>query len=409
MCKKLLVSLVSDQTVPNVQLIKQLRKNEGNEIYYLFITTEGMEGKGTRSWIQNACNISEKYSEKIMVDQFSFSDIKAKLENQDFTGYDKILVNLTGGTKIMTLVASDFFKTKSADIYYVTGRDNEYIKVFPKEEKKKKFEVSVSLEEYLKAYGFNFEKGTPSGNAEKTTETIFKKFCELNIMEYTKAIREINSHRGKTLNYEENGIVSEFLNAIDYNPGETGSLSKKETKYLSGDWFEEYIGTKIKKELKLSDDNIFISTELTKSSAQHVTNDINKLLGENEQNTLPGRNEIDVMFMYNNTFYSIECKTSIIAYRTIQNQQGDITEKEYNILGETIYKSDSLKGRFGLFAKTSILTLTDFKEYCGEDNNKKTQMQGVIDRANLSNIKLIDKTLLKDHESELHTLLGIKI
>lgn len=409
MSKTLLVSLVSDQTIPNVQLIKQLGNNETD---YFFITTKGMENKGTRVWIENACKIPGEKIKKIEVNQFSFSDIKTKLNQYDFSQYEKILVNLTGGTKIMTLVASDFFKSIKADIYYITGQNNEFIKIFPEEEDSiKTFKYSASLQEYLTAYGFSLKKSTPSGISFEQTEKIFKAFCTINIMDYNTAVQLINSNRNRKIDEKKFDIVSDFLDAIEYTPIHSKYLTKEETKYLSGDWFEEYIGLKIKEELDLTNDNIFISTELEKESSQTVRNDTALLLGEKSESKLNKKNEIDVMFMYNNKFYSIECKTSIIAYRPRQ-KNNEIIEKSYNILGETIYKSDSLAKRFGLFADTSILTLTDFKEYCeskdlGEHNNKISEMEEIINRANLSNIKLIDKNLLTSGKP-LYELIGIK-
>ena len=52
-----------------------------------------------------------------------------------------------------------------------------------------------------------------------------------------------------------------------------------------------------------------------------------------------------------------------------------------NILGETIYKVDYLKNRFGLKAKSVILTLTSFNHYVTEPgnpverNNRTKQME----------------------------------
>ncbi len=396
--KNILVSLVSDQTIPNVQLIKQIKDQITD---YFFVTTKGMEEKGTRSWIENACHIS---GEKIEVNQFSFSDMKDKLSKYDFDKYDKIYVNLTGGTKIMTLVAYDFFKNIGADIYYITGLENEFIKIFPaKKNNISTFSDSTSLEEYLTAYGFSIKRSQLSGIPYEQTEKIFTAFCRINISEYIDAIRLIISKRGKTLKNEDFNNVSEFLKVIEYEPKESNCLSKEETKYLSGDWFEEYIGIRIKKELNLSDENIFISTELTKALSQKVKNDASVLLGEVSGKALNNTNEMDVMFMYNNKFYSIECKSSIVAFRTIQ-QNGNFIEKPYNILGETIYKSDSLAKRFGLYANTAILTLTDFVDYCknndeGIHKTKIREMEEIINRANLSNIKLIDKNLLINSES----------
>lgn len=393
MDKILLVSLISDQTIPNVQLIKQLKDQVTD---YFFVTTNGMENKGTRSWIENACQIS---GEKIIVNEFSFSDIEAKLSGHDFDKYDKIIVNLTGGTKIMTLVAYDFFKNRGADIYYVTGQNNEYIRLFPvKKDNTSAFSNPVTLEEYLTAYGFTINRSPLSGISFEQTEMIFKKFCEIDIMDYVDAVRYVNARRGKTIVGDNYGRVEGLLQAIGYESMDAGCLSKVETKYLSGDWFEEYIGLRLKTELELSDNDIFISTELEKAQSQRVKNDAEVLLGEVSETETNNKNEMDVMFMYNNIFYSIECKSSIIAYRTIQ-RNGEITEKPYNILGETIYKSDSLARRFGLFANTTIMTLTDFIEYCkdndpGNHKNKVREMEGIINRANLSNIKLIEKKML---------------
>ncbi len=396
--KNILVSLVSDQTIPNVQLIKQIKDQITD---YFFVTTKGMEEKGTRSWIENACHIS---GEKIEVNQFSFSDMKDKLSKYDFDKYDKIYVNLTGGTKIMTLVAYDFFKNIGADIYYITGLENEFIKIFPaKKNNISAFSDSTSLEEYLTAYGFSIKRSQLSGIPFEQTEKIFTAFCRINISEYIDAIRLIISKRGKPLKNEDFNNVSEFLKVIEYEPKESNCLSKEETRYLSGDWFEEYIGIRIKKELNLSDENIFISTELKKALSQKVKNDASILLGEVSGKALNNTNEMDVMFMHNNKFYSIECKSSIVAFRTIQ-QNGEFIEKPYNILGETIYKSDSLAKRFGLYANTAILTLTDFVDYCknndeGIHKTKIIEMEGIINRANLSNIKLIDKNLLINSKS----------
>ena len=403
MGKTLLVSLVSDQTIPNVQLIKQLKDYVTD---YFFVTTQEMENKGTRSWIENAGGVS---GDRIKVEQFSFSDMEQKLSDCNFEDYDKIIVNLTGGTKTMTLVAYEFFKNLGAEIYYVTGVNNEYIKIFPvKRNNVATFSDSATLEEYLTAYGFSIKRSPLSGISFEQTEKIFNAFCTIDVMNYVDAIRLINSKRDKALKNDAFNKISGFLNVIGYVPKTAGCLSKEETKYLSGDWFEEYVGLRIKKELNLSDKDIFISTELEKSLSQKVKNDALHLLGEVSEAESNNKNEMDVMFMYNNKFYSIECKSSIVAFRTVQ-KNGKYIEKPYNILGETIYKSDSLARRFGLYANTAIFTLTDFVEYCKDDDlgrhkNKVREMEEIINRANLSNIKLIDKKQLMYSDSLFNLL-----
>jgi len=73
-------------------------------------------------------------------------------------------------------------------------------------------------------------------------------------------------------------------------------------------------------------------------------------------------------------------------------------------LGETIYKSDSIKNKFGLFAQSYICTLTNFAEYVdsgnlNDTNNKKRKMEELINRASLSRVSIIDGNMLSQKES----------
>jgi hypothetical protein len=390
----LLVSLISDQTIPNVLLINEFRKQVSD---YLFITTKIMEDKGIRKWIENTCEIDGSIVE---VNQFSFQDIEAKLNDYDFDSFEKIIVNLTGGTKVMTLIAYDFFKRIGADIYYITGNENEYIKIFPvKKQNQLYFKEKVLLSDYLHSYGFNFEIKASSGISFEQSNEIYSAFLSKDLTPHINAIKFIQSKRAKKVNEDDFSRIDSYLSAINYKPIKYNKLSEAETKYLSGEWFEEYIGQKLKKELDLSDNDIFIGATIKKETPFYSKNNTVQLLGEQAVSSIDDfNNEMDVMFMYKNKFYYIECKTSIIAFKPIL-KNGISQEKEYNILGETIYKSDSLKNRFGLYSKTFIITLTDFKKYClnkdsAIQNNKTRAMEEVIDRANISQIKLIDKSML---------------
>ena len=111
--------------------------------------------------------------------------------------------------------------------------------------------------------------------------------------------------------------------------------------------------------------------------------------------------------MFNGNIYIIECKSSIIDVKEVEiEKNGQITKKmkEDNILGETIYKSDSIKNKFGLFAKSYICTLTNFSDYVNngtlnETNNKKRKMEELINRASLSKVSIIDGNMLSKNES----------
>jgi len=399
MSKTLLVSLVSDQTIPNVQLIKEFKEQVTD---YLFITTKKMEEKGMREWIKNTCDISDQ---NLSVNEYSFDDINSKLHSFDFDEYEKVVVNLTGGTKVMTMVAEDFFKSIGADIFYVTGKNNEYIRVFPKKAKSVfVFEQKITLAEYLTAYGFSFSESKPMFSINEAEPIVELFSSDERIQANIEAIRFINvqRNRNKGVKNENFGMVKSFLDEIHF-PYQNDQLTAAEVKYLSGEWLEEYVGLRVKEELNLSDEEIFIGTDIYKEVGNSKEkNNAQSLLGQNaELNNADSKNEMDVMFMYQGRFYSIECKSSIIAYKTIVDKEGNPVDKPYNILGETIYKSDSLKNKFGLFPQTTILTLTDFQSYwesasdkC-QQNNKMREMENLINRANLSNIKLVDRKMVE--------------
>jgi hypothetical protein len=409
--KSLLVSFVSDQTLPNVQFIKEL---EGRVSDYLFVTTEEMERKGTLGWIKNAAKI--KSLEPIVVDQFSIDDITAKLSKLDYTIYNKVIVNLTGGTKSMTIASYDFFKEKGAEIYYLTGRNYEVIKLFPGEKKDRySLNTRITLNEYLTAYGFKITPNLASKISFDQTERIFQKYINGGFEEHKEALGFLRRRRNKTVRDIEVCNVSSFLECIGFKTDDN-RLSSQQVNYLTGEWFEEYIGGRIKRELNLPDSDILLGAKIRKNLAPNEElNSIKELLGDDSPVESTPLNEIDVMFMWNGKFHVIECKTSIISSHQGTKQKKDkkgtpildkkgspieeITSKSTNILGDTIYKSDALKTKFGLFAKSYIFTLTDFKEYASKEHNNANQMIDLLNRATISKVKVVGKEQLLNTQS----------
>lgn len=397
--KQLLISLVSDQTIPNVQIIKEFGNSETD---YKFLLTKGMQRKGIVQWIVDATQIKD--FQDIFVDEYSVADIENELQKIDYSEYSRIIVNLTGGTKMMVLSVFDFFRNKqNTEMYYVTGIGNAYQKIVDRGCEQNVFSCSISLEEYLKSYGFSIKKAQPSGNSLEQTEKIYNHYINGDFSRYTDSLNFLRERRGKVITDTDFVTIKDFLETIEYYPAKEGTLSKLETKYLTGEWFEEYIGAKIKCDLELTDNQILVGTQIRKDvPLRQELNSVPTLLGLEEKEEGLG-NEMDVMFVKDNRFYVIECKTSIIA--TISKPRRNKDEKEQqlmdntikeekNILGETIYKSDALRTKFGLFAKSYIFTLSDLKQYVANDNNKAKHMSDLLKRASLSNIKIVDRGLL---------------
>jgi hypothetical protein len=376
MKKKVLVSLISDQTIPNVELIKEFSSEIGK---YLFISTKKMQDK--LEWIIKSTNIDEY--DVIEVDAFDAVDIESKLKERHF-GDEEIILNITCGTKLMSLIVNDFFRNLNAIIYYVTGHDSTYIKLHPnKGQRKFKLENKISLNEYLTAYGFEIKESVPFKDLD-CAQKIFNFYIGANKTDIKHIFEPIRIRRGRKMLIDSDNLIS-FLKKTEYNVEK--ELSKKDTKYLSGDWLEEYIYYKIKNELNLSDNEITTGLNIKK------------------QNT---PNEIDIIFIYNHSLYIIECKTSILDKRTIKKIRAGVEveeEKDINLLPEVLYKSDALRSDFGLFANTSVLTLEEIKN---KDDTPIDSCKIHFDRAKLSNIKIISKRDLVQDLVSFKILLNIK-
>lgn len=368
----LLVSLLSDQTIPNIQLINEFRENTTN---YLFISTKGMETKGIRHWIINSCKIDPStILEPIIVDQFSFDDIEQKLDLFPFEQYEKIIVNLTGGTKVMTLAAFDFFKDFGADIYYLTGSDDVLIKLAPGRKKKiEKLRTQVNLEQFFQGYGFEIKETTTSSVSEAYTKRFFEMYTSGLVPSFNNILGLLREKRGSRITdlASINGL-NDFLIKIGFPLNANGELSKHEIKYLTGEWFEEFISNKLAHELNLSSDQIKTGIVISKKNKDRAT--------------IP--NELDVVFIWKNRIYLIECKTSVF----FDNMMPDGSTKPVSIIGETLYKSDSLKQGLGLFANTSIFILDSLKDY-------HIKLKTHLERAALYNINVIDKEALMNSQS----------
>ncbi|MFA7589485.1 MAG: DUF1887 family CARF protein [Acholeplasmataceae bacterium] len=350
MMKNLLVTLLSDQTIPNVQFIKE-KQNE--ETVFLFVSTSKMEEKGVGKWIQKVCNISaEKLITKI-VDEFSLSDIETKLNELNYNDYGRVFVNVTGGTKIMSIQVTDFFKAKeNADIYYITGKDCWHF--FPESKRySAPLKDNIGLTEYVESCGFEMKEGSLSGISFEYTQKFLLSFLEISDNERTilKKLRKWRQKKIKSFKINELGGLSDFLCKVEFPTSDDyKTISKSEVEYLTGDWFEEYIYFCMKKENMVSDENLKTGIHLIKCT--------------DKKNI---ENEFDIIFLWKTKFYAIECKTSILSDKG-------------NIINETIYKSTALQKNLGLFSNFSIFTLSS------KDKNDVKKLH--FDRAEDLNIKV---------------------
>ena len=349
--RRILVLLVSDQTVPNFLFIKSF----DNVDKYLFITTDKMENENSgnkRKWLLTASGIAEEKQDFRIVDAELKSDVISKIQDFDWDNYTEIIVNVTGGTKMMSIACYEFFKNITKNIWYLPIGKNTY-HLCDEEEQKLDVHYKMSVEEYLDCCGIF--KST-SGYSEKCltfdkdfTDNFFESFNkklisqekleEIRILfrsDDAPYARQMNKKKEIDLqSNEEFNTVIAFLKEISF-PIQYNILSKEKMEYLTGGWFEEYVYNIFKTVIQLDDTYFKLGVVLnpkpkSQEKLKYFTN-----------------NDLDVVFVYNNILYVVECKSGGM-------DKGDLYNK-------TVYLASALRKYFGLSVKSILCTLSKMTE-----------------------------------------------
>ena len=151
----ILVTIVSEQTVPSVLFIKEFQKSVDS---YLFVSTEKMDKKREAICIAAGVRIDQCLP-TILVNENSLIDIEQKLSALEFPPESRFVVNLTGGTKLMSFGVYDFFKKFEHEAYYLPIGRNEMLRVFSGAAvKPTPIAYRLSVKEYLDSYSLSFVK-----------------------------------------------------------------------------------------------------------------------------------------------------------------------------------------------------------------------------------------------------------
>ncbi len=305
-----LVNIVSQQVVQNYLFIRQFYKNGDKLVFF-----------HTKKFMSEAQNVlNTLFNEKIVIDD---DDVKIiELEEEDWPSMiecvessiddDNYLVNLTGGTKYMSLaVQKAFEKAGSCTFYYLPYPKNIFLN--PNNESPIKITHHVSINEYMSVHNVKYTVKHPV-NQKKYSYSFFdlytKHFTDNDYLVINK-LREYRNYGVEDVEYiSKNNYVKvtnkgkknekerilpqisglyEFLCKINYPMG-SKSLSKEDVQYLSGGWFEEYVYYIIQDNVK--PDDIAIG-----------------LFVKQQENA--NTNDLDVVFTKGNKLFVIECKTAI--------------------------------------------------------------------------------------------------
>jgi hypothetical protein len=365
----ILVSLVSEQTIPNIIFIKE---SIGID-YYFFLSTQKMEGKNKSHDIIKACGfVTEENFTIVTVEEDSIQDIEEKLNNYEFSASDKFIVNLTAGTKIMAIGTYDFFKKLNSEIIYIPIGKNEYHIIFP-DRKNDIMSIAyrVGVQNYLTGYGITINNPkkinkTLCSKTESDQFFLFYMECDKSDLLSLNDLRKFRSRKKVNIDDFSANSKKTLTKCPIERFGKTEELRKADVKYLTGEWFEEYVYHLIKTNFHLDEADIAIGVQIEREGV---------------------KNEIDIMFTLENRLYVIECKTS-----TYDENQ------EKNILNETLYKISALKKDFGLFVKPSLFSLSSVDKV--QDSH--------VRRSDLFGIMMIGREILSDNQRTKKMLDNLK-
>lgn len=306
-----LISLVSDQTIPNTIFILQKKKGVNR---FLFLTTEIMEARGKTNAIMDACNLKKNEVVKLIIDQDKPAEIKLRLNNwllQQAAG-QKYLVHLTGGNKTTVLVVQQLMRAYTNNYYYLpinkqtfTCMDGNFNTTF------EPITIKLDLNTYLKACGLFYSEMEEFEFSEKQTVEIFERY--------------------KTSNFDPMQFPFGLANDFSRNSCTLDNIR--------GVWFEHYVYYLIKRALKLDESSISLSVYIFQTDIQ-LTND----------------QEIDVLFVYENKLYQVECKVSL-----------GKTPRDKAI--NDLFKMGAIASRFGLSAISVFFTLSSLRMPNGDHSS----------------------------------------
>lgn len=348
--------LISGQAAPN--LLPALTHNFKPR-KAIFITTQKMK--------KNANYLKKAFEDKgikteifTLTDEFDFH----KMENELIDIFEKyehenIALNVTGGTKLMSISAAHVFSLIEKPIFY-TDTDKNRIVFISKDGNEEllpniEMQGNVKIETYLSAYGCNVLSSKEMQSEIAMLEPIekfvqyYEKYNNLIPMLNWHAMNAKNNSNQSTFTEEKNsaGIkISEIdylfnelnnVNIINYDGKKIDFKNEETREFLNGIWLETYTYNIIKS-LKNIDD-ILYSVEVANPKYCLRKNKYDK---DNKGNV----NEFDIVFMAKNKLHIIECKTHKIDKKN---------KKEEDIL----YKLETLKDYGGLMTKKMLISYFD--------------------------------------------------
>ena len=343
--------LVSEQPVPN---ITPTLDNRFKPTKVVLLVSQSMKSNA-QNLIKVYQNNQIKCELLSIANAYNLTEIMDTIEHYlDSHANESIVLNITGGTKPMAIAAQEVFTLYGKDIFYINIKTDELMflsRLTRGDDSKHKvahyqLDDQIGIQDYLTAYGIEVlnkierhRQIQPSyqdlmqGLVDNMSQPEHKNFLSALNYYSSKASNSLTATLNKQdqLNSSFLSFLAPFIKADLFQHDANQLVFKSEISrfFCNGGWLEDYLFISLRslrKELKIQDITTGLEVMLQKGS----------------------RNELDVVFIANNRFYIIECKTK--KYKG-QDDGAD----------DTIYKLDSLKDYAGIRTKAMLVSYRDIK------------------------------------------------
>lgn len=367
---RILVCILSDQAIPNLASIIHYKPEKIIFLESKRAKENNFDGKILESLKDRGVTFPSESIHKVSVtDENSIFELQTALASTSsfYSTSDELIVNITGGTKPMSIATYNFFSTRIANIVYILN-DGKIINC--KSDEKTDLDISPPLtcKQHLLAHGFTTQLKQDDNIA--TNEDVLKIIRliasdfgneELLIFENDKLKSKFRDRGGNPGELNWNPKITDVIkNGVSDIQSKIPAAKKFWGKVLTGEWLEIFIRdvlVKNKDYLKIHDIQL---------------NPIVKKIGVLNDNG----NELDVAFMKGTKLNFIECKSGI---------------QQHGHWQEVFYKVESIKKQFGALQVYSHLASSS-NNILDEENKIKEEVQR---RADLYNCKIIPAEIIR--------------
>lgn len=338
--KKIHLVLLSDQQIPNLLSTLHIKPD-----LLAMVESAQMKEKKKAEHLLKALKLTgQDYSQKYKIIPITGEDspnaIIASLkefENEHKTS--SWSVNLTGGTKPMSIGAYEFFKDKKAKLIY-TELNKPNIGIRWDYHEDEEFKHKLRVDEFLAAYGFEIMSSKIKIDEAKffalKYAELAKKFVlncgqndlSLDLAKFHKDLPNKARKKGVDFPQDMKPLSSLFEEALHELSPEKAKLTPLAVQFLTGGWLEVFCYNCISKIRKNAPSDLAIGIKISSD------------------------NELDVVYIRNNTFYSIECKTG---------KQG----KE--VKDSILYKIEAVVKQLKALRVKTFLAITSMDIYAPDD------------------------------------------